>query len=105
MWTSKAESCLSENRSMENHGSYRSTTRPAKLSQSTPDAAISRRHRFAPVPTEDAVQTIGGRNTRGDKSDSPGRPNEKSYARTVSLQWGGPGHPPPLWVRLPSSSL
>src|ERR1035437_2361134 len=26
--------------------------------------------------TEDAVQTIGGRNTRGDKSDSPGRRNE-----------------------------
>src|ERR1035437_9068192 len=26
--------------------------------------------------TGDAVQTIGGRNTRGDKSDSPGRRNE-----------------------------
>src|ERR1035437_7231570 len=26
--------------------------------------------------TEDAVQTIGGRNTRGDKSSSPGRRNE-----------------------------
>src|ERR1035438_1630104 len=35
------------------------------------------------LSTEDAVQTIGGRNTRGDKSDSPGRRNEKSYARTV----------------------
>jgi hypothetical protein len=28
------------------------------------------------LSTEDAVQTIGGRNTRGDKSDSPGRRNE-----------------------------
>jgi hypothetical protein len=28
------------------------------------------------LSTEDAVQTIGGRNTRGDKSESPGRPNE-----------------------------
>ena len=28
------------------------------------------------LSTEDAVQTIGGRNTRGDKSESPGRRNE-----------------------------
>jgi hypothetical protein len=28
------------------------------------------------LSTEDAVQTIGGRNTRGEKSDSPGRRNE-----------------------------
>src|ERR1017187_6583113 len=28
------------------------------------------------LSTEDAVQIIGGRNTRGDKSDSPGRRNE-----------------------------
>src|ERR1035438_10384090 len=35
------------------------------------------------LSTEDAVQTIGGRNTPGDKSESPGRRNEKSYARSV----------------------
>ena len=41
------------------------------------------------LSTEDAVQTIGGRNTRGDKSDSPGRRNEKSYARIVfNSRWG-----------------
>jgi hypothetical protein len=28
------------------------------------------------LSTEDAVQIIGGRNTRGEKSDSPGRRNE-----------------------------
>src|ERR1035438_10114854 len=55
------------------------------------------------LSTEDAVQIIGGRNTRGDKSDSPGRRNEKSYARTVSLQWGGARALPscfiPNWLR------
>src|ERR1017187_5987043 len=35
------------------------------------------------LSTEDAVQIIGGRNTRGDKSDSPGRRNEKPYSESV----------------------
>src|ERR1017187_6737949 len=35
--------------------------------------------------TEDAVQTIGGPNTRADKSDSPGRRNE-IFASTPTLR-------------------
>jgi hypothetical protein len=50
--------------------------------------------------TEDAVQTIGGRNTRGDKSDSPGRRNEiftstsplsRIVSKTTSNNWAHVG--------------
>src|ERR1019366_8464773 len=58
--------------------------------------------------TGDAVQTIGGRNTRGDKSDSPGRRNEiftSTHTCGRSVPSGaGRGYPRRLWVRLPSST-
>src|ERR1035441_6469794 len=44
------------------------------------------------LSTEDAVQTIGGRNTRGDKSDSPGRRNEKPYSESVFNSSGADAH-------------
>jgi hypothetical protein len=49
--------------------------------------------------TEDAVQTIGGRNTRGDKSDSPGRRNEIfASAPTLSVELCPVPVPPPVFA-------